>query len=140
MKLELVTLSGVTYSGQVYEIGIPTAAGYISVYPDHMPLISLATPGVLTVRRTKETDYVDTYATYGGVVEVDGDTVRILMDEVEHADELVENEIRAAYEKAQQMKADAQSDIEIERAQALIDRQMVRLRVADLKRRPRRRS
>ena len=140
MKLELVSLSGVTYSGDVYEIGIPTAAGYISVYPDHMPLISLAVPGALTVRKSKDTDQVDTYATFGGIVEIDGDAVRILVDEVEHADQLYEDEIREAYEKAQRMKENAKSEVELERAQALIDRHVVRLRVAELKRRPHRRG
>lgn len=142
MKLELVSLSGIKYTGEVYEIGIPTAAGQISVYPDHMPLISLAAPGVLTVRKTKETADADveTYASFGGVIEVDGQTVRILVDEVEHADELYEDEVRKAYETAQKMKENAKSEVELERAQALIDRHVVRLHVAELKRRPHRRQ
>lgn len=142
MKLELVSLSGVKYSGDVYEIGIPTAAGQISVYPDHMPLITLAVPGVLTVRKSKDTpnDDIETYASFGGVIEVDGQIVRILVDEVDHADELVEDDVRAAYEKAQKLKSEAKSEIDLEKAQNLMDRHAIRLKVAELKRRPHRRQ
>lgn len=142
MKLELVSLTGLKYSGDAYEVVIPTAAGEIAVYPDHMPLISLAAPGVLTVRQSKDDADANLqyYATLGGVVQIDGDIIRLLVDEVEHADELYEDEVRQAYEKAQKLKAEATNAVDIEKAQALMDRHAIRLRVAELKRhnRPRR--
>ncbi|MDB5186181.1 MAG: atpC, partial [Candidatus Saccharibacteria bacterium] len=45
MKLELVSLTGVKYSDDAYEVVIPTADGEIAVFPGHMPLVSLAVPG-----------------------------------------------------------------------------------------------
>lgn len=142
MKLELVALSGLKYSDDAYEVVIPTAEGQISVYPGHMPLVALAVPGVLTVRRQKgdSDDDRDFYATVGGIVEISADTVRVLVDELEHAEELYDEEVLEAYERAQQMKSEAKNSIDLEKAQALVDRQAVRLRVADLKRqrRPRR--
>lgn len=141
MKLELVSLKGLKYSGDAYEVTIPTTDGEITIFPDHMPLISLAAPGVLTVRQKKEDAEKDLqfYATLGGVIEIDGQNVRILVDEVEHADELYEDEVRAAYEKAQKLKAEATSSVDIEKAQALMDRHAIRLRVAELKRHHQRR-
>jgi F-type H+-transporting ATPase subunit epsilon len=137
MKLELVSLSGVQYSDDAYEVIIPTAAGEIAVYPGHMPLVSLATPGVLSIRKRKEDadTAMDQYATFGGVIEVNGDTVRILVDELEHAEDIYEEEVRKAYEQAQKLKSEAKSTIELEKAQALMDRHAVRLKVADLRRR-----
>jgi F-type H+-transporting ATPase subunit epsilon len=135
MKLELVSLSGVVYSGDAYEVVIPTADGEIAVYPNHMPLISLAVPGILTVRKAKGEAGMETYATFGGVIEIDGQTVRILVDEVEHAEELYEDEVRKAYEQAQKLKSEAKNAVDLEKAQALVDRQAVRLKVAGLKRR-----
>jgi F-type H+-transporting ATPase subunit epsilon len=135
MKLELVSLSGVVYSGDAYEVVIPTADGEIAVYPNHMPLISLAVPGILTVRKAKGDAGMETYATFGGVIEIDGQTVRILVDEVEHAEELYEDEVRKAYEQAQKLKSEAKNAVDLEKAQALVDRQAVRLKVAGLKRR-----
>lgn len=142
MKLELVALSGIKFSDEAYEVVIPTAEGQISVYPNHMPLVTLAVPGVLSVRRKKDDadDERDFYASVGGIVEINADTVRVLVDELEHAEELYDEEVLEAYERAQQMKSEAKNTIDLEKAQALVDRQAVRLKVADLKRqrRPRR--
>lgn len=136
MKLELVSLAGVKYADGAYEVIIPTADGEISVYPGHMPLISIAVPGVLTVRRHKDDDEskLEHYATVGGIVEISPDKVRILVDEIEHADELYEEEVKEALELAHKMKAEAKTAVELDHAQALVDRQAVRLKVADLKR------
>lgn len=139
MKLELVSLSGIKYSGDAYEVVIPTADGEIAVYPDHMPLISIAVPGVLTIRKSKGDTQVENYATLGGVVEVSGDTLRILVDDVEHADELYEEEVKRAYEHAQKLKSEAKNAVDLEKAQALVDRHAVRLKVAELKRHHQRR-
>lgn len=141
MKLELVSLTGLKYSGEAYEVTIPTADGEISVYPGHMPLISLAVPGVLIVRKQKEDSEADLeyYATVGGVIEISPENVRILVDEVEHADELYEQEIKQAFEHAQKLKSEAKTVVELERAQSLMDRQAVRLKVAELKRHHQRR-
>lgn len=141
MKLELVSLAGVKYADDAYEVIIPTADGEIAVYPGHMPLVSLAVPGVLSVRRAKNdsNEQMEQFATLGGVIEVMGDTLRILVDEVEHADELYEDEVKKAYEKAQKMKAEAKTTVEIEQAQSMMERQTVRLKVAELKRHHQRR-
>jgi F-type H+-transporting ATPase subunit epsilon len=139
MKLELVSLSGVEYSGDAYEVVIPTADGEIAVYPDHMPLVSIAVPGVLTIRKAKGDAGVETYASLGGVVEISGDTVRILVDEAEHADELYEEEVKRAYEHAQKLKSEAKNAVDLEKAQALVDRHAIRLKVAELKRHHQRR-
>lgn len=142
MKLELVALSGIKFSDEAYEVVIPTAEGQISVYPNHMPLVTLAVPGVLSVRRKKDDtdDERDFYASVGGIVEISADMVRVLVDELEHAEELYDEEVLEAYERAQQMKSEAKNTIDLEKAQTLVDRQAVRLKVADLKRqrRPRR--
>jgi F-type H+-transporting ATPase subunit epsilon len=141
MKLELVSLTGVKFADDAYEVIIPTADGEIAVFPDHMPLISLAVPGVLTVRRSKtdSDDQLEHFATLGGVIEITGTTLRILVDEVEHADDIYEDEVRKAYEKAKKMKSEAKDAVELEKAQALMDRHAVRLKVTELKRHHQRR-
>ena len=53
MKLELITLTGEKLSEEVYEVTLPTRAGEISVFPGHETLTTIATDGVLYVRRKK---------------------------------------------------------------------------------------
>lgn len=136
MKLELVSLSGIKYADEAYEVIIPTASGDIAVYQDHMPLISLAVPGALAIRKNKSDpdDKREFYAVLGGVIEVDGQTLRILVDEVDHADDIHEKDAEEAYAKAQKLKAEAKNQVELNQAQALMDRSAVRLKVAGLRR------
>jgi F0F1-type ATP synthase epsilon subunit len=80
-----------------------------------------------------------TFATYGGMLEIQDNRVRLLADEAEHADELVAKEVEAALAEARALKAAAKDKHELARAQELIDRQTVRLGVARLSRRHRER-
>jgi F-type H+-transporting ATPase subunit epsilon len=137
MKCELVTLTGLKLQEDVYEVILPTATGTISVFPNHMPLVTLATLGVISIRRTRTVadDDMEHFATNGGVIEIGNDFVRVLVDEADHADEIVESETRAALERAQKMKDEAKDKVSLDHAQALVDRQAVRLKVAELRRR-----
>jgi F-type H+-transporting ATPase subunit epsilon len=138
---QLVALSGTKFDDDVYEVILPTLDGEIGVLQDHMPLVSVATNGAIAVRRgPRDTDAQREYfATNGGVIEVADNTLRVLVDEADHADDINEAETEAAMERAQQMKAEAKDEISLEHAQTLVDRQAVRLQVASLKRRHQRR-
>lgn len=136
MKLELITLSGPKFQEDAYEVILPTAEGDIAVYPGHMPLVSLAVPGIITVRRHKADtdDRLEQFALSGGVIEIASDSVRVLVDEADAGDEIVEAEAKAALDHARALKAEAKDQIELNHAQELIDRQAVRLRLAEIRR------
>jgi F-type H+-transporting ATPase subunit epsilon len=140
IRFELVSLDGIKFSEDVYEILLPTLDGQIGVMPGHMPLISVATTGVISVRRNSSDrdDAMDVFAISGGVIEVANNKLSVLVDEADHADEINEAEAQKAFELAQTMKRDAKDQVSLEHAQNLIDRQAVRLQVAGLKRRHRR--
>ena len=80
---------------------------------------------------------MDNFAISGGVIEVADNTLRVLVDEADHADEISEAEAQKAYELAQKMKSEAKDQVSLEHAQSLVDRSAVRLQVAGLKRRRR---
>ncbi len=134
---QLVALSGTKFDDDVYEVVLPTLDGEIGILQDHMPLVSVATTGAIAVRRDpKDSDAArDFFATNGGVVEVSDNTLRVLVDEADHADDINEAEAQAAIERAQKMKAEAKDQVSLEHAQAMMDRHAVRLHVAGLKRR-----
>jgi F-type H+-transporting ATPase subunit epsilon len=137
IRFELVTLDGTKFSEEVYEIVLPTPQGYIGVFTNHMPLVSIASPGVISVRR-KESDRdeaMEHFATNGGVIEVGDNTVRVLVDEADSDTEINEAEAQKAYEQAQKLRSEAKSQVELDKAQTMIDRSAVRLHVANLKRR-----
>jgi F-type H+-transporting ATPase subunit epsilon len=137
IRLELVTLDGIKFGEDVYEVLLPTMEGQIGVLQDHMPLISAVTSGVISIRHKAgdPDDFMEDYAVHGGVLEVSGNTLRVLVDEADHADEINEAETQKAYELAQKMKREAKDQVSLEHAQHLVDRSAVRLQVAGLKRR-----
>lgn len=139
---QLVSLSGKKFDEDVYEVILPTKDGKIGVLQDHMPLVSVANTGVIIVRRNpRDTDREREYfATNGGAIEVADNTLRVLVDEADHADEINEAEVEKALQRAEKMRAEATDEVSLEHAQSLVDRQAVRLQVAGLKRRHQRRG
>ena len=137
----LVAISGKKFEEDVYEVILPTLDGDIGVLKDHMPLVSVAKTGVIAVRRNPKDrdDQREFFATNGGVVEVSDNTLRVLVDEADHAEEINESEVQKALERAEKMRAEAKDQVSLEHAQQLVDRQAVRLQVAGLKRRHNRR-
>lgn len=139
MKLELITLLGKKVDQEIYEVIIPTADGEIAVFPGHQSLVTIAVPGAIAVRYNKSDpdSKLDLFAISGGVVEISQNKVRVLVDEADHSDDIVESESRAALQRAIEMRDNAKDQVELEEAHQLVDRHAVRLKVADLRRRHR---
>ena len=140
MNFQLVTLLGVKVEADVYEVILPTAAGEIAVFPGHEPLVSIAVPGAIAVRHAKgdADDKLEYFAISGGVIEVSPESLKVLVDEADSGEDIIEAESKAALERALKLKGEAKDQIELEKASALVDRHAVRLKVADLRRRHRR--
>ena len=69
---QLVSLSGKKFDDDVYEVVLPTLDGEIGVLKDHMPLVSVATVGVMAVRRNQQDADAqrEYFAINGGAIEV----------------------------------------------------------------------
>ena len=137
MKLNLITLEGIVLDTEVYEVILPTAEGEIAVFPSHEPLVTLAVPGAIAVRY-KEGDpdsKLDYFAISGGVIQISQKLVKVLVDEADRGDEIVENEVQAALERAIQLRDSAESQMDLDKAHQMVDRHQVRLKVAELRRR-----
>lgn len=140
MDLQLITLQGVKIDEPVYEVILPTSSGEIAVFPGHEPLVTVAKSGIIQVRRERQhsNEQMELFAISGGVIEVSPERVRVLVDEADHGADILEAETRAALERAIKMRDDATNQVELEKAHQLVDRHMVRLKVADLQRHRRR--
>jgi len=135
MKFELITPVGIKRSEDIYEVVLPTMDGEIGVLPGHEPLVTLLEAGVMMVRYKKTDSEMEPIAVSRGIAEITGDTVRILADEAEGSEDLVEAEVKAALARAEKMRSEAKSQVELNEAMAMLRRQGARLKVAELKRR-----
>lgn len=140
MNLKLITMLGIKVDQEIYEIMIPTSTGEIAVFPGHEALVTLAVPGAIAVRHKKgdPDSKLEFFAISGGVVEISQHAVRVLVDEADHGDDIIEAESRAALDRAVTMREKATDQLELERAHELVDRHSVRLKVAGLRRHHRR--
>jgi F-type H+-transporting ATPase subunit epsilon len=137
IRFQIVTLSGVKFDEEVYEVILPTPDGQIGVFPDHMPLVSMAVPGVIMVRRDQRdsNSKLEYFATDGGIIEILDNTIKILADEAVHAEDIHEEASKKALIAAEEAYKNAKDKVSLDKAQAMIDRQAVRLNVAKYKRR-----
>jgi F-type H+-transporting ATPase subunit epsilon len=139
IHFELVTLNGVKHSSEVHEVILPTIDGQIAVFAGHAPLVSVAKTGMIAVRvrPVDPDDFLEYYAITGGVIEIMDDRVRVLVDEATKDEEVAEEEARTALAAAKELYREARDKMSLDKAQALIDREAVRLKVAELRRRRR---
>lgn len=136
MNVQLVTLDGVKFDQDVYEVILPTATGHIAVFDNHEPLVNVAVAGVMTVvhKAGDPEEKRDHFAIEGGIIEIGQHSVRVLVDDAAHGSEIIEAETKAALERAYQMRDASQDKLSLEHAQALVDRETTRLKVAELRR------
>ena len=137
MLAKVLTISGQKYSGQAKEIRLRTTEGDMAILPGHEPFMAIVEPGALTVIDENGKD--DIFSVYGGVVTVEqGSEVKVLVDEADHIDDLIEEEIEEAMKLAEELKSAAKDRQSMYQAQKLIDRHVVRLNVAKIRRRSKR--
>jgi len=137
MRFQLVSSSGTKFDDDAYEVLVPTRAGVIGIFEDHMPLVSAAQPGVLRVRK-KAGDHDNTmenFAINGGVVEVDGKTVSFVADDVTTEDEVNEQEAEAALARAEALVEGAETQTAVHEAHRMLQLSNAQLHLARLKRR-----
>lgn len=137
IHLNLITLSGHHVDQEIHELRVPTTAGTIAINGGHAPLLGAVAPGVLTIQRTKNepAQEIEQVGVYNGIVEVLNNNIRVLVDEVDTPDEIIKHEAEEALKRAREQKEKAGDAVSIAEAQAMMDRQAVRLQLADLKRR-----
>jgi len=142
IELEIISVLGLKLRESVHEVIVPTKNGQIAVFGKHAPLVTITTEGAMAIRR--EAGQPDEMLEYlaiskDGVVEVSSDKIRVLVDEAERSDEIDEKEASNALDAAHKMVLDAKDKVSLDKAMLNLDRSAVRLKVAELKHRNRRR-
>jgi F-type H+-transporting ATPase subunit epsilon len=139
LKCEIVTAERVLFSGDVDEVVAPGVEGQLGILPHHAPLITALQPGELVVKKGQEEEI---FAVGGGFLEVIQNTVTILADSAERADEIDVERARAAKQRAEQhLQSTPAEEMDFVRAEAAMRRALARLRASeDLQRRRSRRQ
>ena len=123
-KLKLIAPDGIKYEHEANEVLLPTPQGQIAVLPDHTPLISLLSPGEISVINNGKESHL---ATEGGIVEISNNLVKILADTAEDVDSLNELKIEEARKAAEQRRNEAKDDFEYADAVAAVEKEIVKI-------------
>ena len=127
LHVELITPDRTVFDGEADSISLPTPMGEITVLPHHIPLISLVTAGSIMVRKGREEQL---FAVSRGVIEVDGTSLRVLVDTADRAEELEEAAIEKAKAAAEKLLSERRHDSEgFAEATAMLERELARLQV-----------
>ncbi|MGE5596784.1 MAG: F0F1 ATP synthase subunit epsilon [Hyphomicrobiales bacterium] len=138
LTVEIVTAERVVRTEQGVEVLIaPGSEGQLAILPRHAALMTTLDPGELIFRRG---NVEEPFAVTGGFMEVRNDRVTILADAAEAAEEIdverAEEARRRAEERLRRAREQGQRDVDLARAQAALQRSLLRLRVVQRRRRP----
>jgi ATP synthase F1 epsilon subunit len=137
MHFRLVSAQGVKYDEEAYEVLVPTKGGTIAVFENHMPLISAASGGVVSVRaKSSDSDAaMQHFAVGGGVMQVAGKDLIFLSDDITTPEDVNEKEAEAALARAEELIKNASTRTQINEAHRLLHHSRAQLNVSRLKRR-----
>ena len=132
IKLEIITAERQVFSEEVNTVVAPGVEGELGILPHHAPLITMLKPGEVLVRKDSQETYL---FVSGGFLEVRPDKIIILADACERSDEIDVERAEAAKHRAEDRLKTHPPDLDMARAQVALLRSLVRLQVAERRRR-----
>jgi F-type H+-transporting ATPase subunit epsilon len=129
IKLEIVTPERRVFDETVDSVTVPTATGEVGILPNHAPLISSLKPGILSYSNKGVSEKM---VVSGGFVEVSTNTVSVLTDVAERAQEIDVEAARSERDEAQRVLGAAFSgtEEEFEAEKERLERAQARLQLA----------
>ena len=130
LKFKIVTPEKIIYENEILQVTIPAMSGEITILPNHIPLISVLKAGEMKI---KDKNGEHNLAVSGGFLEVRGNNEIVIL--ADHAERVAEIDIAKTEEAKQraeeQMKKikDIQ-DVDYARLQAVIDRELNKIKIA----------
>ncbi|SRR6266704_1646621 len=132
LHVEVVTAERELYNGEADDVNAPGSEGQLGILPSHAALLTMLKAGPLTIKLSgaEEPLFVS-----GGFLEVFDNTVTVLADTAEHAEEIDQARAEEARRRAQDSLAQAQSNTERADLQGALERAVARLHVTEISRR-----
>jgi F-type H+-transporting ATPase subunit epsilon len=131
IQFHIVTPERKIYSNEVLEVTVPTGTGYLTILPNHIPLVSTVVTGELRAKLSDGT--VHPFAVSSGILEVQPSSkVVILADRSELATEIDLGRAEEAYKRAEEaMKASHdEADVDYARFESLMEKELNRVQIA----------
>jgi F-type H+-transporting ATPase subunit epsilon len=132
LRLEIITAERQVLADDVNVVVAPGVEGELGILPHHAPLMTMLKPGELLIRKDSEETYM---SVSGGFLEIRPDKVIILADACERAEEIDIERAEEAKRRAEELLKAHPPQLDVAQAQAALLRSLIRLRVAERRRR-----
>ncbi len=128
MRLQIISPDRIFYDGEVEMVETRTTEGDIGIYPEHIPLTAIVSPGILTIHEPEGTKEA---ALHDGFIEIQKHKVVILAESCEWPDEIDVHRAEEAKIRAERRLKGAEGEINEIRAEAALRRSITRLSLAE---------
>jgi F-type H+-transporting ATPase subunit epsilon len=133
LLLEIVTPERQVFSEEVDSVVCPGIEGELGVLPHHAPLVTTLGFGELRIRRGSDEEF---FAIAGGFLQVRPDKVVVMAETADMASEIDVEKAQEARREAEQALAEGFDEpADLARARAALQRALLRIRVAERRRR-----
>lgn len=129
MQVEIVSAEEEIFSGEAEMVVAPAEMGEVGIMPRHTPLITRLRPGEVKLQTSGQEDQF--YFVSGGILEVQPHVVTVLSDTALRAKDLDEAQAHEAKQRAEEMLADKQADIDFAKVQAELAEAVAQLRMLE---------
>lgn len=129
MQVEIVSAEEEIFSGEAEMVVAPAEMGEVGIMPRHTPLITRLRPGEVRLQTSGQEDQF--YFVSGGILEVQPHVVTVLSDTALRAKDLDEAQAHEAKQRAEEMLADKQADIDFAKVQAELAEAVAQLRMLE---------
>lgn len=131
MRFKIVTPEKVVFEADVYQATLPVEGGEVTILPEHVPYIGTLKAGELILRQEAGGEEIS-LVTSGGFAEFHENTLLILADTAERAEEIDLARAEEARQRAEKLreKTTQMSDEEYARTAAILEKELARVRVA----------
>jgi F-type H+-transporting ATPase subunit epsilon len=134
IKLEIVSQEKPLFKDEVDAVTAPASEGEVTILPNHIPLFTKLSDGVVTIKRG---DVEEDLAILGGFMDVGPSSrVTILADAAFRADDVNEAKALKAKEEAEKAIQQKHSEVDFRLAENSLRRAILELKVSRRKRTP----
>ena len=130
IRCEIASQDRLVFEGDADIVVLPGAEGEMGILPNHAPLLTTLSLGVIKVRLGLEEEI---FTVTGGLAEIQPTVITILADAAEHVDEIDIARAEAARERAQELLEEGPPPEDLDRylaIEAVLRRSNLRLEAA----------
>ena len=125
-KLKIITPYGVFFEGEIDSLNICTTQGYLTILPNHIPLVTPLQISSMSFKSNKTTRIC---ALSGGIMYVNGQETKIIANACEYQEDIDISRAIKSKERAEARLANKKENINIVRAEASLKRALNRINI-----------